>query len=219
MAQLLTKSSLLNKHYSLACGRILVSSANWLQRSTKVAQTTDITPIYIINSDFSDNFGDISDNNSSLKLSVECCDFNKKAPSHEGAFCTNERMKFSRCRLTWRIRWHKPYFAYETARVSRITVILTCPGILSQATKKASLIKGRFGGIVYVTEWRIRWHKPYFAYETARVSRITVIFTWPGYVISSWIFFAMSCDRLSASWSESLSAPTMTRSSRPAWMA
>ena len=167
MAQLLTKSSLLNKHYSLACGRILVSSANWLQRSTKVAQTTDITPIYIINSDFSDNFGDISDNNSSLKLSVECCDFNKKAPSHEGAFCTNERMKFSRCRLTWRIRWHKPYFAYETARVSRITVI----------------------------------------------------FTWPGYVISSWIFFAMSCDRLSASWSESLSAPTMTRSSRPAWMA
>ena len=85
--------------------------------------------------------------------------------------------------------------------------------------KKASLIKGRFGGIVYVTEWRIRWHKPYFAYETARVSRITVIFTWPGYVISSWIFFAMSCDRLSASWSESLSAPTMTRSSRPAWMA
>lgn len=30
----------------------------------------------MIKSDFLDNFGDISDNNSSLKLNVESCEFN-----------------------------------------------------------------------------------------------------------------------------------------------
>ena len=79
-----------------------------------------------------------------------------------------------------------PYVAYPVAQTLlrvRNGSGLTDNGNLDLARyfvasdKKASLIKGRFGGIVYVTEWRIRWHKPYFAYETARVSRITVIFT------------------------------------------
>jgi len=43
--------------------------------------------------------------------------------------------------------------------------------------KKASLIKGRFGGFVYIAGWRTRSNRLYLAYETARVSRITVIFT------------------------------------------
>ena len=46
-----------------------------------------------------------------------------------------------------------------------------------QKTKKASLIKGRFGGFVYIAGWRTRGNRLYLAYETARVSRITVIFT------------------------------------------
>ena len=59
-------------------------------------------------------------------------------------------------------------------------------------------------------------NRGYFAYATERVSRITVIFTCPGYVISFCIFVAISPESFSVSLSSILSAPTMTRSSRPA---
>ena len=59
----------------------------------------------------------------------------------------------------------------------------------------------------------------YFAIFTALVSRITVTFTCPGYVISVWIFCEISNERLAALSSVTFSLSTMTRSSRPAWMA
>ena len=54
---------------------------------------------------------------------------------------------------------------------------------------------------------------------TARVSRMTVIFTCPGYVISFCIFVAISPESCSVSLSSILSAPTVPRNSRPACMA
>ncbi|GFI67220.1 hypothetical protein IMSAG192_00745 [Muribaculaceae bacterium] len=56
----------------------------------------------------------------------------------------------------------------------------------------------------------------YFAKLTERVSRITVILTCPGYVISVWMRLAISAESFSVSASSILSAPTITRSSRPA---
>src|SRR5438128_3154515 len=59
----------------------------------------------------------------------------------------------------------------------------------------------------------------YFAYSTARVSRMTVTLICPGYCIVSWIFCAMSRESRAVCRSSSLSGFTTTRTSRPAWIA
>src|SRR3989339_1752847 len=59
----------------------------------------------------------------------------------------------------------------------------------------------------------------YFAVSEARVSRITVTRTSPGYSSSDSIFFAISCASFTAALSSILSGWTMTRTSLPAWMA
>lgn len=59
----------------------------------------------------------------------------------------------------------------------------------------------------------------YLAYSTERTSRITVILISPGYCISCSIFWAMSRAILALILSSTSLASTMTRTSRPAWMA
>ena len=62
-----------------------------------------------------------------------------------------------------------------------------------------------------------RWF--YFAYSTAFVSRMTLTLIWPGYSSSDSIFLARSwASRIMLS-SVTSSGLTMTRTSRPAWMA
>ena len=59
----------------------------------------------------------------------------------------------------------------------------------------------------------------YFAYSTALVSRMTLTLIWPGYSSSDSIFLARSwASRIMLS-SVTSSGLTMTRTSRPAWMA
>jgi len=60
---------------------------------------------------------------------------------------------------------------------------------------------------------------PYLAYSTQRTSRRTVTRTSPGYSISSSIRRAMSRAILAETLSSTFSASTITRTSRPAWMA
>jgi len=59
----------------------------------------------------------------------------------------------------------------------------------------------------------------YFANSTARLSRITVTFTWPGYSSSASISRAISCESSTAPSSSSAPGCTITRISRPACMA
>jgi len=59
----------------------------------------------------------------------------------------------------------------------------------------------------------------YRAYSTLRTSRITVTLISPGYCISLSIFLAMSRAILALILSSTSLASTITRTSRPAWMA
>ena len=56
----------------------------------------------------------------------------------------------------------------------------------------------------------------YFATSMARLSRITITFTWPGYSSWSSISRAISCERRTAPSSSTSDGSTMTRISRPA---
>src|SRR5690606_7307005 len=60
---------------------------------------------------------------------------------------------------------------------------------------------------------------PHRAYSTARDSRTTVTWTWPGYSMSCSMRFAMSRASRTAEASSTLSGCTMMRISRPAWIA
>ena len=84
---------------------------------------------------------------------------------------------------------------------------------------KTSCLKKRRDALSCVSTGFVCLSRCYFANCTALVSLMTVIFICPGYVISVWIWRERSYAMLSASWSLTLSAPTMTRSSRPAWIA
>ena len=57
---------------------------------------------------------------------------------------------------------------------------------------------------------------PYFATPTARLSRMTTTFTWPGYCISFSMRCAMSCASTVVAASSTVSGSTITRTSRPA---
>ena len=59
----------------------------------------------------------------------------------------------------------------------------------------------------------------YFAYSTLRNSRITLTLICPGYSSSDSIFFAISFARNIACASSTCSGFTITRTSRPAWIA
>ena len=59
----------------------------------------------------------------------------------------------------------------------------------------------------------------YLAMPTARLSRMTTTLTCPGYCISFSMRCAMSCARTTVAASSTCSGSTMTRTSRPAWMA
>ncbi len=59
----------------------------------------------------------------------------------------------------------------------------------------------------------------YLAYSTALVSRMTLILIWPGYSSSDSIFLARSRARRIIFSSVTSSGLTITRTSRPAWMA
>ena len=59
----------------------------------------------------------------------------------------------------------------------------------------------------------------YLATSTARLSRITITFTWPGYSSWSSISRAISCERRTAASSSTSVGSTITRISRPAWSA
>ena len=60
---------------------------------------------------------------------------------------------------------------------------------------------------------------PYFATPTARLSRMTTTFTWPGYCISFSMRCAISWASTVVAASSTASGSTMTRTSRPAWIA
>lgn len=59
----------------------------------------------------------------------------------------------------------------------------------------------------------------YLAYSTARVSRMTVTLICPGYSMLSSILRATSRESLAAARSSTSPGLTMSRTSRPAWMA
>ncbi len=59
----------------------------------------------------------------------------------------------------------------------------------------------------------------YRATSTARLSRMTVTFTWPGYSSWSSISRAISCESSTAPSSSTSAGFTITRISRPAWSA
>src|SRR5207248_2072307 len=59
----------------------------------------------------------------------------------------------------------------------------------------------------------------YLAYSTVRTSRMTVTLISPGYVRSDSIFFEMSRAIFAVTLSSMVLASTITRTSRPAWMA
>ena len=59
----------------------------------------------------------------------------------------------------------------------------------------------------------------YLATSIARLSRITITLTWPGYSSWSSISLAISCDSRTAPSSSTSAGSTMTRISRPAWSA
>ena len=59
----------------------------------------------------------------------------------------------------------------------------------------------------------------YLATSTARLSLITITFTWPGYSSWSSISRAISCERRTAASSSTSVGSTITRISRPAWSA
>ena len=69
--------------------------------------------------------------------------------------------------------------------------------------------------------WRSarRWAVDQRAYSTARDSRTTVTWTWPGYSMSRSMRWAMSRASSTAEASSTFSGSTMMRISRPAWMA